>query len=244
MEAFVASNEGQWEVIKRVIEECDYYVLIIGARYGSTTKEGISYTKKEYNYAKSLGLPVLAFVHANPDNIPVVQAERVPELREKLDAFRTRVMDVNPVGKWTTSAELGGVVSRSLVREIKWSPRPGWIRNDGSSPIALLERINALTKENEELHSRLSVKAPEIADADLSSGDDKTVIYGRRREYVDYPHNGDWVVWRADVSWNDLFRDLGPALINEASEQELKDLASISYLPSDKEEGGRHLYRP
>ena len=52
MEAFVASNESQWDVIKRVIDECDYYVLIIGGRYGSVTEEGISYTEKEYRYAK------------------------------------------------------------------------------------------------------------------------------------------------------------------------------------------------
>ena len=30
MEAFLATNESQWQVIKRVIDECDYYVLIIG----------------------------------------------------------------------------------------------------------------------------------------------------------------------------------------------------------------------
>lgn len=58
MEAFVASNESQWDVIKRVINECDYYVLIIGGRYGSVTQDGISYTEKEYRYAQELGLPI------------------------------------------------------------------------------------------------------------------------------------------------------------------------------------------
>lgn len=54
MEAFVASNEDQWSVIKRVIEECDYYVLIVGGRYGSVNSDGVSYTEKEYRYAKKL----------------------------------------------------------------------------------------------------------------------------------------------------------------------------------------------
>ena len=37
MEAFVATDNEQFEVIKKVIDLCDYYVLIIGKRYGSVS---------------------------------------------------------------------------------------------------------------------------------------------------------------------------------------------------------------
>lgn len=37
MELFPATDEEQFEFIKRVIDDCDYYLLIIGGRYGSTT---------------------------------------------------------------------------------------------------------------------------------------------------------------------------------------------------------------
>ena len=144
MEAFVASNEDQWKVIQRVIDDSDYYVLIIGGRYGSVTSEGISYTEKEYRYAKELGIPVLAFVHNNPENIPVGKSERDEEYRRKLELFRSSVMKDHPVRTWSSPTELGGLVSRSLLREIKISPRPGWVRNDSSSPIALLEQVNLL----------------------------------------------------------------------------------------------------
>ncbi|WP_261935755.1 DUF4062 domain-containing protein [Sphingomonas bisphenolicum] len=137
MEAFVASNESQWEVIRKVIDECDYYVLIIGGRYGSVTDDGVSYTEKEYRYAKKIGLPVLAFVHGNPETIPAGKTEKVEANRLKLEAFRTAVMAEHPIRSWSSASELGGLVSRSLVREIKVNPRPGWIRNDGSSPISV-----------------------------------------------------------------------------------------------------------
>lgn len=53
MEAFVATDNEQFEVIKKVIDLCDYYVLIIGQRYGSINEStGISYTEMEYEYAK------------------------------------------------------------------------------------------------------------------------------------------------------------------------------------------------
>lgn len=151
MEAFVASNESQWDVIKGVIDECDYYVLIVGGRYGSMTDEGISYTEKEFDYAKNIGLPILAFVRAAPDQIPAGKTEKEDAGRARLEAFRRKVMAAHPVGQWTSAKELGGLVSRSLVREIKVNPRPGWIRNDGSSPIDLLEQINQLNAENQAL---------------------------------------------------------------------------------------------
>lgn len=97
MEAFLASNLSQWDIIRRVIDECDYYILIIGGRYGSLTAEGMSYTEKEYHYAKALGLPVLAFVHGAPEKIEVGKTEDSSELRAKLDSFRRKVMKDHPV---------------------------------------------------------------------------------------------------------------------------------------------------
>src|ERR1043166_8760636 len=42
MELFPASDDAQWELIKRVIEESDYYVVIVAGRYGSLGPEGAS----------------------------------------------------------------------------------------------------------------------------------------------------------------------------------------------------------
>ena len=53
MELFPAANDDQWTLIKRVIDDCDYYIVIIGGRYGSIGPEGISYTQMEYAYAVS-----------------------------------------------------------------------------------------------------------------------------------------------------------------------------------------------
>ena len=51
----------QWKIIARQISESDYYVAIIAHRYGSVNNE-ISYTRKEYEFALSVGTPVLGFV--------------------------------------------------------------------------------------------------------------------------------------------------------------------------------------
>ena len=55
MEMFSAADEEQWEIIRETIDSSDYYVLIIGHRYGSVIDKGkyagISYTQKEFRYA-------------------------------------------------------------------------------------------------------------------------------------------------------------------------------------------------
>ena len=62
MEMFSAEDEDQWEIIRRTIEVSDYYVLVLGLRYGSKTSEGIGFTQKEYEYALEKNIPILAFV--------------------------------------------------------------------------------------------------------------------------------------------------------------------------------------
>jgi hypothetical protein len=46
MEMFNAADEEQWAVITRTIDQCDYCVVIVAHRYGSTTPKGISFTEK------------------------------------------------------------------------------------------------------------------------------------------------------------------------------------------------------
>jgi hypothetical protein len=221
MEAFVASNESQWAVIKRVIDECDYYVLILGGRYGSVAPEGLSYTEKEYRYAKSIGLPVLAFVHADPQKIAVGKSESEAGQRAKLEAFRAGVMAEHPIRAWSSAAELGGLVSRSLVRETKVTPRPGWIRNDGTSPIALLEQINKLTQENADLRAAATIE--DEPDEDLASGSDPVTLGGTWSVYV-ADEGMTTETWTVKTNYDDIFRDLGPALINEATERRCHEL--------------------
>jgi hypothetical protein len=227
MEAFLASNLSQWDIIKRVIDECDYYILIIGGRYGSLTAEGISYTEKEYGYAKSIGLPVLAFVHGAPEQIPVGKTEDAPDLRTKLDGFRRRVMRDHPVREWTTAHELGALASRSLVQEIKRNPRPGWVRNDGNSPVELLQRIDLLTQENLALKADVDAQGgPVVAIEELSSGSDEFKLNGTVRMWK--PSESSWqgqrYRWSGDVAWDDMFRSVGPSLINEATEASIRTI--------------------
>src|SRR5688572_750696 len=91
MELFPAVDDTAWQLIKDVIDASDYYVLIIGGRYGSMDEAGIGYTEKEYDYAVSTKKPVVALLHENPDNLPRDKTETDKAAWEKLKAFRSKV---------------------------------------------------------------------------------------------------------------------------------------------------------
>lgn len=126
MELFPAADEDQWSLIKRVIDDCDYYILVMGGRYGSVGADGVSYTEMEYRYALETGKPIIAFLHKTPETIAVGKSESSEEGKKKLLAFR-ELASKKLCRFWTNPAELGSQVSRSLVPLIKTSTAIGWV---------------------------------------------------------------------------------------------------------------------
>ena len=85
MELFPASSEDQWSLIKRVIDDCDYYLLIIAGRYGDVNDKGVSYTEMEFEYALSIEKPIIAFLHKNPDKIESGKTEQTTKGKRLLN---------------------------------------------------------------------------------------------------------------------------------------------------------------
>ncbi|MDD2782285.1 DUF4062 domain-containing protein [Sulfuricurvum sp.] len=181
MELFPATDEEQFEFIKRIIDDCDYYLLIIGGRYGSTTEAGISYTELEYDYAVSRGIKVIALLHENPDEIPLGKSEKDPILREQLQRFRDTVAMNRLVKFWKTAEELPGLVSLSLSKTIKMSPAIGWIRANKVASEDILGEINELRKQNAQLQATIKELSTEpiVAVDNLAGLDEEIELHGK-----------------------------------------------------------------
>lgn len=156
MELFPAADEEQWAFIKKIIDDCDYYLLIVGGRYGTVGAEGVSYTEMEFDYAVQKGIKVVALLHGSPDKLAVDKSEISTEAREKLQSFRDKVSTGRLIKYWTSPGELPGLVSLSLGKTMKVFPAVGWIRASEGSSEELLKEINELRKENDRLNHELS----------------------------------------------------------------------------------------
>ena len=142
MEMFSADNVEQWEQIKRTIDSSDYYILIIKKRYGSLTKEGISYTEKEFNYATQQKIPVLAFVVSDEASISNKDIEDDPKKMDKLKTLVSRVTKMYPCDFWKNVDDLCTRVSQALQKQFENNERIGWIRNTGIATENELKNIN------------------------------------------------------------------------------------------------------
>src|SRR5436190_9354466 len=70
MELFPAANQDQWSLIKKVIDDCDYYIVISAGRHGSLDAAGVGYTELEYRYALETDKPIIGFLHQDPESLP------------------------------------------------------------------------------------------------------------------------------------------------------------------------------
>ncbi len=133
MEQFHAAPTSQWNVITRMIDECDFYLLVIGGRYGSIDEDtGISYTEKEYNYAKDKGLPTLVLIK---ESSAITEREQDTgddkyAKMKKLDEFRERVKnDGNTVDFFKDTNSLKYVASPTFRNAINYvDVNAGWVR--------------------------------------------------------------------------------------------------------------------
>jgi hypothetical protein len=216
MELFPAADEEQLAFIKRVIDDCDYYLLIIGGRYGSVDKTGISYTEREYDYAVSKGLKVIALIHGSPDEIPVKKSELDPEFRERLQKFKEKVKTGRLVQFWNNSAELPGLVALNLLNAIRTYPAIGWVRADKVANVEVLSEINELRKRNAELQTSLAKLQPAPPIEGLAALDEEIVVTGRQ-ESGHYKYD-----WNHKTTWRKTFAHISPYLVSFPTHYEVK----------------------
>lgn len=157
MENFVATDDEQFSVIKKVIDLCDYYILILGKRYGSVNeKTGISYTEMEYDYAIDKGIPVLVFVLDDSVKVDDDKIEKDDIKKGKLAEFKSKAMRNRLASVWKDQSDLMGKVAIAIMQAKSEIKRPGWHRGNDEEKARMLKQIEFLQAENEDLQKRLS----------------------------------------------------------------------------------------
>jgi hypothetical protein len=219
MELFPASDDDAWTLIQGVIDDSDCYVLVVGGRYGSTNDAGVSYTEMEFDYALKTGKPILAFVNDAPELIPAGKTDQSDKLRDRLLAFKKRVEAAKHVKFWKNPDDLKAKVIQSVSAETRRNPQEGWVRSGRASDPVLTEQLR---KEIDRLKEELnSVRTTPPAGSDRYAG-------GNDEFSVEFVHStGTWsssTTGRADVAvtWDDIFYELGPIMLEEATEKQMK----------------------
>lgn len=242
MELFPASDEEAWDLIKDVINASDYYVLVIGGRYGSLDEKGIGYTEKEYDYAIKTNKAVVPLLHKNPNNLPREKTETDKEAWSRLSDFRKKVENNHTCVYWSSPEELKSKVIVGLTSIIKRKPSVGWVRADNIPSQDTLKELLDLRRINQELEKKINQEtvAPPKDTENLMQGDDEYLIkcsfearIKDKEEFLGYKklnYTGQF-----NLTWNKIWGALSPTLINEASDNEIRKVLK-SFLSSQGKE--------
>jgi len=235
MELFPATDMEQFEYIKRVIDRCDYYVLISAGRYGSTGTDGTSYTEMEFDYAKARGIPILAFLHIDPFNkLTGEMIETDPGARARLERFREKSRTGRIIQYWSDANDLQLKVTKSISRVKIELPRTGWIRADTASSSDALATIVELRNEVKRLKELIPPQHSRVEN--LAAIDTHYDFKYLLTTYDPYgsPQSSPQVL---RAKWSELWRMLGPKFItpNSASHIHLEVEAHYQHLALPKD---------
>ena len=225
MELFPAADDQAWQLIKDVIDSSDYYVLLIGGRYGSFNEEGIGYTEKEYDYARKKKA-VIPLLHNKPDNLPRDKTETDPEAWKKLEAFRKKVETKHTCAYWESAEELKAKVIVGLTASAKRHPAVGWIRADAVPTDATVRDVLSLREQVAALEAELQKTRTEAPPGteDLMQDDDTFELKYKftTRKPSDSYYDKVGYEARMNPTWNEIFAGVSPVLIDETSENSLR----------------------
>ncbi|NHW49239.1 MULTISPECIES: DUF4062 domain-containing protein [unclassified Paenarthrobacter] len=248
MELFPASDDEKFDLIKRVIDLCDYYVVIVGGRYGSVdAQEQLSYTEMEFDYAVKTKKPVLGFLHGDPGKIPGEKLDLNAGHRKKLDAFRAKI-EQKMVKYWHQPRDLPGQVALAIMQIRKTHPAEGWIRAGQAMTPEVKAELAELRARVRELTSELEADKKHqgnvIDPSELVQGEEQAEITCHLdlhwQDTIDsgkaYTSNMTTAAWTVFPTWNEVFTHLGPELMDEATEDLMKESLSTLCLKLAREE--------
>lgn len=130
MEYFPATREKQFSYIKKIIDDCDFYILISAGKYGSLAEDDISYTEKEFDYAVASQKEIMCFLYKDINLLPGKALENSDEGKLKLENFRKKITDLGLVQFWENKDNLAYLVTQSLNKAIFEAKNSdlGWVK--------------------------------------------------------------------------------------------------------------------
>ncbi len=141
MEHFTISTDGEFSDIEDLIDESDFFILLLGENYGSCDANGISWTEREYMYATEKKKPTIAIICEELDKLRGAEKESLSQLQLKQIKFANSISFAR-----TVSGEFG--IKEILVQffnTYNFSKCRGWTRIE-----AIGENDEALAKWREE----------------------------------------------------------------------------------------------
>lgn len=156
MDAFDISDKKDQRLIRKAIEECDYFLNLTAHKCGPLL--GKTFAQEwEFSWAEKCGVPVVALVIDEKARWKASKKEQSPELVKALDAFKKRLL-VHSSETWTSQADLRQKAQGLLIRTMNLNPRQGWVPGAEAIDPSVANELARLMLENENLKNQIRME--------------------------------------------------------------------------------------
>lgn len=201
---------------RRQIDDCDYFVLLLGSCYGDLSASGVSYMHLEYIYAVTKQKPILVLMHEAPDS-------RVPELQEKTSEGKSKFTDFRQqlqrerdvVVSYRNMRDLEMALRHAMPQMIERYPSAGWVRPQNNQK--LQEEVDQLRQKIAQLELKNNVFREEAIQIPRVQPDELFSFDYRVHAYQD----GNFKELRPQrkMKWGEILAVLGPGFSPAAPEE-------------------------
>ncbi len=238
---------------RRQIDDCDYFVLLLGSRYGDLSASGVSYVHLEYIYAITKQKPVLVILHESPETRAVEFQEPSKEGQRKFEDFRRQLQrERDMVVTFREPKELEVILRHAMPQLTQRYPSMGWVR-PSDAPMKALQLENEKLKEKVAHLTNLSKNRSTTSPSGFKTSSQNTPQIEDEASQLEVPVvNGDEVIAfdyrvhayqdgnfrelrpRRKMTWNEILLAVGPgfrpAAPEDAFARMLNDYLNISAL--------------
>lgn len=229
MGLYPTEENALWPLIQKQIDASDYYVVIVGGRYGSLSPMGLSYTHQEFIYASTRKKPILALLYSRPDDLPEDKREATKAGEKQMADFRQLVMKSQVAREWSNLRELHDVTVTTVPQLISRFPSEGWVRGNGKKHAAVLRKLRQRVQnlESSIRQSREEGRKPSAPFPDQQS----QVISYQANVFVG--GNCKLLNLSSYLTWGQIFSTIAPHMLHATSEDDMrkmleKRLASVA----------------
>ena len=147
-----SSEKNHSQLLSKVIEECDYYILITAHKYDSET---------EYNIACKKDIPVISLIIDDKARWKASKKEKEPAQIKKLEALKKKLRS-GIFETWLNSTDLCLKLQNLLIQQAMLAPRCGWVKGDRAAVPSVANEMSRLLTENERYKSQLKLDDGEV----------------------------------------------------------------------------------
>ena len=124
MEHFTVSASGNFSDIESRIDEADFFILLLGSKYGSQDENGVSWTEREYRYAVKSHKQILAIICDELDEILKRDPETLSPSEKKQVEFCNGITFARTISPNLPVAKIIG----QFLAQCDYTKCAGWVR--------------------------------------------------------------------------------------------------------------------